>query len=255
MATAEAALALAATKVGVTEQPRGSNNVEFCDWYGIRGAWCAMFVSWVLIHSGVPIGPHSKGYAWCSDGERWFRDQGRLITDLSQIRPGDVLFFEWGSTAGGLDHTCFAAGPPDGAGNVRTLEGNVSDSVLYLTRNIRTSGIVSAGRPTYSLDIEEDDMTLQQVLTEVLARVTAEHGQTRQHIDMATGAIIARITAAEELLHAAEGVSRTWDADRIREAADRIIESMVSAGLVTDGTDRAQLATSVADELSKRLAA
>lgn len=143
------ALALAASTIGEVEQPLGSNRTRFSAWYGITGAWCAMWYSWVLAHSGTPVGPHAKGFAWCSDGERWFEQQGRLTRDLAAIQPGDALFYEWGTTAGGLDHIGMALTAPDGGGVLETIEGNVSDGVRHLRRNIRTSGIVSAGRPDW----------------------------------------------------------------------------------------------------------
>jgi hypothetical protein len=55
------ALALAATQIGTKESPPDSNNVKYNTWYygkpvsGPEYAWCAVFVSWVLSHSGRPF--------------------------------------------------------------------------------------------------------------------------------------------------------------------------------------------------------
>lgn len=51
----------ALSKVGVTEDPPGSNIVEFSKWYGIIGAWCAMFVTWSFVTAGFSGRTFRKG--------------------------------------------------------------------------------------------------------------------------------------------------------------------------------------------------
>lgn len=57
----ERIVALAVAQVGITEQPAGSNKVKFSDWYGLRGPWCAMFVTWVYVTSGFAGRTFVKG--------------------------------------------------------------------------------------------------------------------------------------------------------------------------------------------------
>lgn len=39
---------LALSQVGTKESPPGSNRTKYSIWYGIIGAWCAMFITWVV---------------------------------------------------------------------------------------------------------------------------------------------------------------------------------------------------------------
>jgi hypothetical protein len=134
--------------LGTSEQPRGSNNVPgVTDWYGMRGAWCAMWVSRVFWNAGLPLPASTpKGFAWCSAGADWFRAQGRTHPSRD-ARPGDVLFFEWGTgAAGGYDHTgiCVAN---DGNG-LSTIEGNTSDAVRMHRRSY--GEVPEVGRPAFT---------------------------------------------------------------------------------------------------------
>jgi hypothetical protein len=47
------AFKLAESQIGTKEKPFGSNRTKYGEWYGFNGvAWCAIFVSWCLSHSG-----------------------------------------------------------------------------------------------------------------------------------------------------------------------------------------------------------
>lgn len=131
------------------EIPDGSNNVkDITDWYGVRGAWCAMFVSRVFWDSGMPLpASTAKGFAWCSAGADWFRSQGRCFTDPRKAQPGDLLFFEWGQTAGGYDHIGIVESVrSDG---LVTIEGNIGNKVQRLFRSWN-SGIRELARPAFT---------------------------------------------------------------------------------------------------------
>lgn len=50
------ALRLAASQIGYTETPPGSNHTKYGEWYGMDlEPWCAIFDSWVLSHVGRPF--------------------------------------------------------------------------------------------------------------------------------------------------------------------------------------------------------
>ena len=49
---AELIIKQALTQLGQTEHPPNSNRSKFSVWYGIIGAWCAMFVTWVFVTLG-----------------------------------------------------------------------------------------------------------------------------------------------------------------------------------------------------------
>jgi len=109
-----------------------------------------MFQSWCFFNAGLPLGGQStKGFAWCSSGEKWFQDLGRLTKGTGGLRAGDVIFFEWNMTAGGLDHVGLVESV-NGNGTITTIEGNVGNRVQRLNRPLATAGIVSYGRPAYS---------------------------------------------------------------------------------------------------------
>ena len=145
MGTAADALRVAASQIGVTETPLRSNNTPYTQWYGMRGAWCSMFVGWVLAHSGTPQGS-GKGFAWASSHRDWLASQGRVHSP-SQAQPGDLCWFEWGTTPGGYDHVGIIE-RIEGS-TVVTIEGNVQDRVQRLRRP-KWSGILEVGRPAYS---------------------------------------------------------------------------------------------------------
>lgn len=143
-------LSIAASQLGVREEPDSSNLTPYSTWYGVQGAWCAMFQSWCFFHAGLPLGGQSsKGFAWCSAGSDWFKAQGRHTDGTDGLRAGDVIFFEWGSTAGGFDHVGLVEAV-NGNGTITTLEGNVGNRVQRLNRPLGTAGIACYGRPAFS---------------------------------------------------------------------------------------------------------
>lgn len=128
MTTANDVLVEARRWLGTREQPAGSNNVPgITDWYGLRGAWCAMFVSRVFFNAGMPLpASTAKGFAWVSAGFDWFRRQGwETFTDWRQARPGDLIAWEWGQTPGGYDHISIV----EAQGPFTTIGGNERDQV------------------------------------------------------------------------------------------------------------------------------
>ena len=157
MTTASDVFASAAAWSRVSEQPPGSNNVPgITDWYGIRGPWCAMWVSRVFYDAGLPLPAQTdKGFAWCDAGALWFANQGRLISNSREAQPGDVVFFEW-DNVGALDHVGIVLS--NNGDSLTTIEGNVGDKVGIFRRYYPEA--VSLGRPAYSTppQPETDDM-------------------------------------------------------------------------------------------------
>ena len=148
--------------IGYREQPDGSNVAPpFTPWWEMQGAWCACWVSFVFWHVGLELGPynngHSGGYLWCSDGDEWFsRAEGNAagLVTAEEAQPGDVLFFEWGSTAGGIDHTGICV--ENSGYGLTTIEGNVGNRVDVFTRAYWE--IPSAGRPRWTPRKDDDEM-------------------------------------------------------------------------------------------------
>jgi len=97
-----AALQVAESQVGVTEQPPGSNDGPQIAMYrtATQGAyagapWCAYFVSWCANQAGAPIGDHGQGLGSVAEITDWARSTGRLTQTpattctCTSPRPGD----------------------------------------------------------------------------------------------------------------------------------------------------------------------
>ena len=159
MSTRERVLARARSQLGVTENPMGSNRTPYCEWYGMVGPWCAMFVSWCFFHEGLPLPATThKGFAYAPSGAAWFRKQGRWTT-----RPavGHVVFFDF---IGRISHVGIVESVRSD-GTIITIEGNTDDAGGRtggkVMRKARRSRIVGYGIPPYS-DGRPDDGLLRR---------------------------------------------------------------------------------------------
>ncbi len=107
MTTAKKVLTIAASQLGISESPAGTNRVKYNEWYGVNGIpWCATFVSWVLDKAGLTElrGLQNEcGSAFCPYIEKYYRQQGRW----QGIPPvGAIVLFDWGGD-GVSDHIGF----------------------------------------------------------------------------------------------------------------------------------------------------
>ena len=125
-----AALQVAESQVGVTEQPPGSNDGPQIAEYrtATQGAyagapWCAYFVSWCANQAGAPIGDHGQGLGSVAEITDWARSTGRLTQTPA---PGELILF-------GTEHVGIVKSVnPDGS--LTTVEGNASNGVREETR-------------------------------------------------------------------------------------------------------------------------
>jgi hypothetical protein len=150
MATVEQVLDIARARIGVSEEPMGSNSVPgITDWYGMRGAWCAMFVSRTFYDAGMPIPASTdKGFAWVSAGFDYMRSKGWNTNQPKQAKPGALLAFQWGTTPGGYDHIGIVEEVRENG--LVTIEGNVGDKVQRLWRSW-DSGIAEVANPPFEV--------------------------------------------------------------------------------------------------------
>lgn len=121
---------------------------KFWSWYGFDShvSWRACFVSWCgdrcgFIQSGV-----MPKFSLCTDGVRWFKDngkwQGRGITPT----PGMIIFFDWqenGKRDGESDHVGIVEKCEKGI--VYTIEGNSGDAVKRNNYPIDSASILGYG--------------------------------------------------------------------------------------------------------------
>ncbi len=145
-------LARARGQLGVSEAPPGSNKVLYCEWYGLRGPWCAMYVSWVFFHEGLPLPiTEPRGFAYTPSGVAWFKQQGRWHT--SKPQPGDLVFYDFpGDNVNRVSHVGIVEQVlPDGS--IHALEGNTDErggrTGGKVMRRARRVGIVGFGRPAW----------------------------------------------------------------------------------------------------------
>lgn len=154
MATAESLLNVARSKIGLGENPPGSNRNEVTEWYGMNAAWCNMFVSWCLSNAGFGDGnvvsapgiqtTTRKGWAYTGYCERSFRAAGRFD---GQPRVGSFPIFDYEGN-GFRDHIGIVESV-NADGTITSIEGNYKDSVMRVRRRVSGGGIVGFCHPPY----------------------------------------------------------------------------------------------------------
>lgn len=148
----------AASYIGVTEKPFGSNNVIFnTHYYGgaVSGSsypWCCAFVWDIFRMCGLSqLFYDGQKTAYCPTVYNWARQKG-LIVPKETARYGDIVIFDWGGD-GMADHIGFVESY-NGV-TYTTIEGNTSDSNNsnggQVMRRTRYSGQIQAViRPKYA---------------------------------------------------------------------------------------------------------
>ncbi|MFG2036575.1 peptidoglycan-binding protein [Dactylosporangium sp. NPDC048998] len=132
--------------LGLGENPPGSNHNLVTTWYGFDGPWCDMSVSYIANQSGNLSAVLGK-FAYTVAHAQAFSNAGRWHYGIGGIRPGDIVFFDWGGSGSisAIDHVGIVEAV-NSNGSIVTLEGNTSDMFL---RRVRSSCIVGYGRPAY----------------------------------------------------------------------------------------------------------
>jgi hypothetical protein len=126
----ERALAEGMKWVGTKESPPNSNKVIFSDWYGMRGPWCAMFVTWCYAKAGSKsFDPKKSRWAYCPFMVNDARAQrnGLTVVPAANVQPGDIAMFDW-QRDGISDHVGIVVSPPNSKGAFKAVEGNTSPS-------------------------------------------------------------------------------------------------------------------------------
>jgi hypothetical protein len=131
----------------------GQGGDETWGWYPLsRGtAWCCAFQSMALTSCGIPT-----HYAWVSALFDDYRSQGRNFYDIRTAQPGDLVAFEWGSTAGGYDHVAMIIGLTESG--AWTRNGNVNGSkIADLWFPFDGGGMAEIARPPYTNPPEPEE--------------------------------------------------------------------------------------------------
>jgi peptidoglycan hydrolase-like protein with peptidoglycan-binding domain len=139
--------------LGTTED-LGVNHNRLTDWFADRHGeqyrvcpWCDITVAYAAAQSGNVEATMGE-FAWTVAHAGRFYDAGRWHSGINGIRPGDVVFFDWGGTRNiqKIDHVgVVEAVYADG--NVLVIEGNTDDRCM---RRLRSPGAIAGyGRPAY----------------------------------------------------------------------------------------------------------
>ncbi len=123
----DAALAEAHKWVGTKENPPGSNKVFFSDWYGMRGPWCAMYVTWCYKQAKAKhFNKNEARWAYCPFMISDARNQrhGLTIVPKEKAQPGDIVLFDW-SNDNVSDHVGLLTTTVK-AGKFKSIEGNTA---------------------------------------------------------------------------------------------------------------------------------
>jgi hypothetical protein len=127
----ERALWIACDELGTKESPPESNNVKYCDWYGMVGPWCAMFVTWCFERAADELGTDSLPFI---QGGR-YAYVPYLIADARAAKyglsvtddpiAGDLVCYDW--DGGEYDHVGIFEQWNSGS-SFDAIEGNTSTS-------------------------------------------------------------------------------------------------------------------------------
>lgn len=113
---------LAATQVGISENPPNSNNVRYNTWFygrevsGNAYPWCMVFVQWVFAQLGVALPQRT---ASCGALMRAAQMSSQWVTE--DYRPGDVVIYDFPGGAA-TDHCGIVESVTDSG--VVAIEGN-----------------------------------------------------------------------------------------------------------------------------------
>ena len=154
--TVRAVLYAAASQVGTTEKPAGSNAVKYNEaFYGrkVSGSaypWCVTFVWWVFRQAGFSL----YKTASCTALVERYREAspGQIIQQ--GYRPGDLVFFDFSGHRAKTEHVGIVESVA-ADGTITTIEGNTGSGSNAnggaVMRRTRKPGLVTCGiRPGYS---------------------------------------------------------------------------------------------------------
>jgi peptidoglycan hydrolase-like protein with peptidoglycan-binding domain len=121
----EKALRLAKAELGTNENPAGTNRVKYSEWYGMIGAWCAMFVTWCYVQAGNKTTfEKGKRYAFVPFVVADARAGRNGLSTVSNPIPGDLVTYQFDSDSNADHIGIYEVGLGDGWFNA--IEGNTS---------------------------------------------------------------------------------------------------------------------------------
>lgn len=158
--TAQKIIEMAASQIGIKEQPANSNKVKYnTEYYGreVSGSdypWCCAFVWWVFKHCNASaLFYGGKKTAYCPTVENYYKQQGKWY---KSGKPGDMVLFDF-SGKGIAGHIGIVE-KVNSDGSYTTIEGNTgsgndANGGAVMRRTRYKSSIRGFARPDYSADI------------------------------------------------------------------------------------------------------
>jgi hypothetical protein len=151
------------TKVGETEQPPGSNQIEWATgWYGMVGPWCAMAVTRAYVEAGSTAFARGQRWAYVPYIVASARAGRDGLNRTFDVQAGDLFCVNWGGTGGSnsvynFDHVGLVDRPPatlTAGAQFATIEGNTSFGDLGDQSNggavaARTRTIIGGGSTVF----------------------------------------------------------------------------------------------------------
>jgi hypothetical protein len=144
--------------IGLGEKPPGSNHNKITVWYNKNvarignGPWCNMAVTyWAGLSSNLAaiFAGKGVGYAYTVAHAQKFQKKGRWRKGVAGIRPGDIVFFDWGGSRSikNVDHVGVVEQVK--GKRIVTIEGNTTgDRCRRMVRDAKF--IAGYGRPAYA---------------------------------------------------------------------------------------------------------
>ncbi|MGI5165376.1 peptidoglycan-binding protein [Spirillospora sp. CA-253888] len=230
MATAAAMLAEARKSLGLSGRPNYITR-DYASRHGsefLRAPWCDMAVTYWARNSGnakavLPAGDRAYTVWHATDFQKIDRWYTGTAANLDRSRPGDIVFFDWGTSnsVGAIDHVGVIE-KVLGGGRVQTIEGNTSDTVR---RRVRAHTVIAGyGRPAYtgSGGTTPPAESWQEAMMRKLPELS--RGDKGEHVESLQGLLMARS-------HKEVRITGTFDA--VTETAVKGVQKW--GGVAADG--------------------
>lgn len=172
MATLSGVLIRFRAELGYVEG--SGNRTKYGAWYGLDGQpWCAMFLSWVFWHAGMPIpASTSKGFAYTPSGAAYFKREGRWRDASARPEPGWIAFYDFPNDGVNRISHVGIVETVHGVRDITAIEGNTDErggrTGGKVMRRRRTVGIVGYGLPEYEPESMEELMRVTNAVAGIL---------------------------------------------------------------------------------------